>query len=483
MLEKPTLEYAASACGGQLKGAMVETVFHGVSSDSRQIRPGEIFVALRGDRFDGHEYLQQAAERGAVAAIISNPRRVPDALNLPLIQVSDTLQALQRLAAAYRQAMPLRTVAVTGSNGKTSTKEMVAALLAERFSTIKTEGNLNNHIGVPLSLLRIRRSHEVGVFEMGMNHPGELAPLAAMVAPAVSIVTNVGPAHLEGMGGEEAVAREKAAVVLALPKEGVAVLNADNPWTPQLRRHAASRVVTAGLAPEAGVRAENIRHLEDGVEFDLILPPLDSPDLPCVVSPRAPASESSSPIRVRLAAIGEHWISNALLAAAAARVFGLTTDEIAAGFGKIELPAMRMQSCEIAGVRWINDAYNANPDSMRAALRALAARPCRGRRVAVLGDMLELGVESERWHRTVGVEAARLRLDMLITVGPQSRWMAEEAIAKGMSAAAVAVCDDAAQAAAALQARFHPGDCVLLKGSRGMKMELLLPAAGQQRAK
>ena len=478
MLEKPTLEYAARACGGQLKGAMVETFFHGVSGDSRQIRPGEIFVALRGGRFDGHDYLQQAAERGAVAAIVSSPRRMPDAFKLPVIEVRDTLSALQQLAAAYREAMPLRTVAITGSNGKTSTKDMLAALLAERFSTIKSEGNLNNHIGVPLSLLRIRRSHEVGVFEMGMNHPGELAPLAAMVAPTVSIVTNVGPAHLEGMGDEAAVAREKAAVVLALPKEGVAVLNADNPWTPQLRRHRSSRVITAGFAPEAGVRAENIRRSADGTEFDLILPPLDSPDWPSVVPPRAPVSESPSPVRVKLAAIGDHWISNALLAAAAARVFGLTTDEIVTGFGKIELPAMRMQSCEIEGVRWINDAYNANPDSMRAALRALAERPCHGRRVAVLGDMLELGAESERWHRRLGAEAAGLRLDMLITVGLNARFIAEEAVANGMPAGGVIMCGDAAQAVAALRERFRPGDCVLLKGSRGMKMESLIPGAG-----
>lgn len=477
MLEKTTLKDAARACGGLLKGDMVESLFQGVSSDSRQVRPGDIFVALRGDRFDGHDYLQQAAERGAVAAIVSNPGRLPAVFKLPVIEVNDTLQALQQLAAAYRQAMPLRTIAITGSNGKTSTKEMLATLLAERFSTIKTEGNLNNHIGVPLSLLRIRRSHEVGVFEMGMNHPGELAPLAAMVAPTVSIITNIGPAHLEGMGDEESVAREKAAVVLALPKEGVAVLNADNPWTPQIRRHTASRVITAGFAPEAGVRAENIRHLEDGVDFDLILPPLDSPGWPCVVPPRTPEGEHPSPIRVRLAAIGEHWISNALLAAAAARVFGLTMDEIAAGFRKIRLPAMRMQSFEIEGVRWINDAYNANPDSMRAALRTLASRPCRGRRVAVLGDMLELGAESERLHRVVGAEAARLQLDLLITVGPQAGFMAEEALAGGMVADAVVVCGDATQAMAVLRNRFQPGDCVLLKGSRGMKMESLLPGA------
>ncbi len=475
MQQDPTLKDAARACGGLLKGDTVEMLFQGVSSDSRQVRPGEIFVALHGDRFDGHDYLQQAADRGAVAAIISSPSRLPAAFKLPVIEVGDTLEALQQLAATYRKGMPLRTVAITGSNGKTSTKEMVAALLAERFSTIKTEGNLNNHIGVPLSLMRIRRSHEVGVFEMGMNHPGELAPLAAMVAPAVSIVTNIGPAHLEGMGDEEAVAREKAAVVLALPREGVAVLNADDPWTPQIRRHTASRVVTAGFAPDAGVRAANVRHPEDGVEFDLVLPPLDLPGWPCVVPPRAPVAESPSPVRVQMAAIGEHWISNALLAAATARVFGLTTDEIAAGFRRIKLPAMRMQVHEIGGVRWINDAYNANPHSMRAALRALKARPCRGRRVAILGDMLELGAESERWHRGVGVEVARLRLDGLITVGLQARFIAEEAMSGGMAAGTVVVCRNAAEAAAALRDRFHPGDCVLLKGSRGMKMESLLP--------
>ena len=475
MLEKPSLEYAARACGGQLKGAMVESLFHGVASDSRQIRPGEIFVALRGDRYDGHDYLRQAAEHGASAAIVSDPSRVPPGFALPVIAVSDTLRALQQFASNYRRAMPLRTVAVTGSNGKTGTKDMLATLLAERFSTIKTEGNFNNHIGVPLSLLRILRSHEAGVFEMGMNHPGELAPLAEMVAPSVSIITNVGPAHLEGMGDEQAVAREKAAAILALSPDGVAVLNADNRWTPYLRRRVVSRVVTAGFAADAGVRAGNVRRSADGVEFDLILPPLDSPGWPRVTPPRGPENESLSPVRVKLDAIGDHWISNALLAAAAARVFGLTTDEIAAGFKKIQLPAMRMQSCEVEGVRWINDAYNANPDSMRAALQALALWPCRGRRVAVLGDMLELGVAGERWHRQLGVEVARQKLDLLVTVGPLAVFIAEEARANGMQAGGTVICENVAQAAAALRERVQPGDCVLVKGSRGMKLEPLVP--------
>lgn len=475
MLEKPSLEYAARACGGQLKGVMVETLFQGVSSDSRRIQPGEVFVALRGDQFDGHDYLRQVAERGAAAAIVSDPGRVPVDFPLPVIEVGDTLRALQQFAANYRQAMLLRTVAVTGSNGKTSTKDMLATLLAERFSTIKTEGNLNNHIGVPLSLLQIRRSHEVGVFEMGMNHPGELAPLAEMVAPAVSIITNVGPAHLEGMGDEQAVAREKAAAILALPPDGVAVLNADNRWTSFLRRRAVSRVVTAGFAAGANVRAENVQRSADNVEFDLILPPLDLPNWPRVVLPRGPVNESASPVRVKLAAIGDHWISNALLAAAAARVFGLTTDEIAAGFTKIALPAMRMQSSEVEGVRWINDAYNANPDSMRVALQALATWPSQGRRVAVLGDMLELGDESERLHRQIGAEVARLELDLLIVVGQMAGFIAGAARANGMQAGDIVICDAVAQAATALQARVRAGDCVLVKGSRGMKMEPLVP--------
>ena len=477
MLERSSLEYAARSCGGQLKGAVVETLIHGVSSDSRRIRPGEIFVALQGDHFDGHDYLQQVAERGAAAAIVSDVNKVPQSFTLPVIEVNDTLRALQEFATNYRQAMLLRTVAVTGSNGKTSTKEMVATLLAVRFSTIKTEGNLNNHIGVPLSLLQIRRTHEVGVFEMGMNHPGELAPLAKMVAPTVSIITSVGPAHLEGMGDEEAVAREKASVILALPPHGIAILNADNRWTPYLRRRAVSRIVTAGFAPDADVRAENVRRLADGVEFDLILPPLDSPNWPRAISSSGPVHESTTTVRVKLAAIGDHWISNALLAAAAARSFGLTTDEIAVGFAKIKLPAMRMQSFEIEGVRWINDAYNANPDSMHAALRGLTSWPCRGRRVAVLGDMLELGVESERLHRLLGAEVARQKLDLLITVGSMAGFIAGEARTGGMLTGNIVVCDTAAQAVMALRAHVQPGDCVLVKASRGMKLESLVPQA------
>ncbi|MBI5397642.1 MAG: UDP-N-acetylmuramoyl-tripeptide--D-alanyl-D-alanine ligase [Verrucomicrobia bacterium] len=437
---------------------MSDAIYTGVSSDTRQLRPGEIFVALRGERFDGHDYLEEAAQRGAVAAIVSDRRRLPASLALPLIEVDDTLQALQRLAATYRQRMPVRTLAVTGSNGKTSTKDMIATLLAERFTTIKTEGNLNNHIGVPLSLLRIQPMHEVGVFEMGMNHPGELAPLAAMVAAEIGVITNVGPAHLEGMGDEDAVAREKAAVIDNLPAHGAAVLNADNRWTPFLRGRTRARVVTAGLAPDADVRAENIQRWEGGVAFELVLP---------AVAARVP---------VKLAAIGDHWISNALLAAAAARVLGLTPDEIAAGFAKVALPAMRMQVTAVNGVRWINDAYNANPDSMRAALRALAAWPCAGRRVAVLGDMLELGAQAEPLHRQIGVEAAAADLALLVTVGPLARFIAAAARARGMAAGAVVECEDVAGAAAALGDRLKAGDCVLLKASRGMKLEPLIEA-------
>ncbi|MCX7827251.1 MAG: Mur ligase family protein, partial [Verrucomicrobiae bacterium] len=317
-MEKLSLAFIARACGAPLKGPMVEAVFNGVSSDSRRIRPGEIFIALQGDCYDGHDFLSQAAERGATAVIVSNPRKVPEAFALPVIHVPNTLTALQQLAADYRKLMPLKTIAVTGSNGKTSTKEMLAALLSERFQTIKSEGNLNNHIGVPLSLLRIRPFHEIGVFELAMNHPCELAPLARMVAPVVGIITNVGPVHLEGMGNEEGVAREKAAVIAALPPDGVAVLNADNKWTPWLRDYTRARIVTAGLAPNADVRAENIRHTDSGVLFDLLLPAMDDP-WPGTASSAAARGEGSKRVTVSLRLLGDHWVSNALLAAAAAR--------------------------------------------------------------------------------------------------------------------------------------------------------------------
>jgi len=537
-MEKLNLAFVARACGGQLKGPMVEAIFNGVSSDSRRIRPGEIFVALQGDCFDGHDFLRQAAERGAAAAIVSDPRKVPDAFDLPVIHVPNTLTALQQLAANYRKLMPLKTIAVTGSNGKTSTKEMLAALLAGRFQTIKSEGNLNNHIGVPLSLLRIRPFHEVGVFELAMNHPFELAPLAAMVGPVVGIITNVGPVHLEGMGDERGVAREKAAVIAALPPEGVAVLNADNQWTGWLRDYTRARIVTAGFAPDADVRAEDIRHCDTGVLFDLILPAMNK-HWPGAASPspargqdncvsdfaksetagegsardengpaahfakRAPsagdsrvadfakcatsgamasaAAQADGPARVTvtLRLLGDHWVSNALLAAAAARVLGLTAAEIAVGFEKVALPAMRMQTIVVDGTHWINDAYNANPHSMKAALNAQLHCPCRGRRVAVLGDMLELGAESESWHRQVGDDAAQAGVQLLVTVGKQARFMAEAAWAAGLGADAVVACETIRQASAVLRERVRPGDCVLVKASRGMKLESLVPAAPQ----
>ena len=475
-MEKLNLAFVTRACGGQLKGPMAEAVFNGVSSDSRHLRPGEIFIALQGGSFDGHDFLGEAAGRGAAAAIISNPRKVPDAFRLPVIHVSDTLNALQQLAGDYRKLMPLRTVAVTGSNGKTSTKEMLAALLAERFQTIKSEGNLNNHIGVPLSLLRIRPFHEAGVFELAMNHPCELAPLAAMVSPVVGIITNVGPVHLEGMGDEQGVAREKAAVIAALPLDGVAVLNADNKWTHLLREYTRARIVTAGLAPDANVRAENIRHGDTGVLFDLILPAMDE-HWPGTASSPTARNEGATRVAVALHLLGDHWISNALLAAGAARVLGLTAAEIALGFEKVALPAMRMQTMVVDEVHWINDAYNANPHSMEAALNAQVRCPCHGRRVAVLGDMLELGAQSERWHRRIGAAAARAGVALLVTVGREGRFIAEAAWTGGLSVDAVVVCDTVNQAAAALLDRVRAGDCVLVKASRGMKLETLVPQA------
>ena len=457
MFKECNLASAASACGGRLRDDAVNgTIFTGVTSDSRRVRPGDIFVALRGEHFDGHDYVRQAAQQGAVAAIISDRNKLPEDLSLPVIQVSDTLVALQKFAANYRKVMPLRTVAVTGSNGKTSTKDILASLLSQRFETIKTEGNLNNHIGVPLSLLRIQLLHQVGVFEMGTNHPGELAPLMEMIAPEVGVLTNVGAAHLEGFGSEEAVAIEKATVIEQLPAHGVAVLNADSRWLPFLRQRTRAHVVTAGLAADADVRAENIQRMENGVVFDIVF--------------------DEQRITVKLNALGDHWISNSLLAAAAARHFGLTISEIGAGFTNISLPAMRMQASNVAGVRWINDAYNANPESMRAALRTLAAWPCAGRRIAVLGDMLELGDQSEPLHRQMGVEAEAAGLELLVTVGSHATFIAEAAKARGMSASAVAACNDLTQAESALRGRLLPGDCVLVKASRGMQLERLVEA-------
>jgi murE/murF fusion protein len=449
----------------RLSGAILvrgdpDTPVERLHTDTRTLRRGDCFVALTGPNFDGHNFLNDAARLGATAAVVSHPTR---AINSPsalaLLQAPDTLTALHKLATNYRRLLPptTRVVAVTGSSGKTTTKEMIAAVLGEKFAVHKTAGNHNNHIGVPLDLLQLNAAHEFGVFEIGTNHPGEIATLAEMVRPEIGVITNVGLAHVEFLGDEAGVAREKGALLDVLPRngDGLAVLNADDQWCDELRHRCRSTVITIGIEKHAEIRADEIK-INGDLKF------------------RLHVTRRRDDVVVRLKTLGRHQIYNALQAAAVGYYLGMDLDEIRLGLESAELPAMRMQPVEVNGIRYVNDCYNANLISMRAALQMMQDTPVAGRKIAVLGDMLELGPWALQAHEEIGRLAADCGLAYLVTVGQSAEWIAGAAIGAGMDRSRVFAVANAAQAAATLRSVVGTGDFVLLKASRGMKLEKLL---------
>jgi UDP-N-acetylmuramoyl-tripeptide--D-alanyl-D-alanine ligase len=449
-----TLEEIARLSGGRLvKGNPALTVDR-LHTDTRTLASGDCFVALRGDRFDGHAFVREVKNRGAVAALVSN-RVIPDLPeDLGLVEVPDTLEALQHFAANHRKRLPVRTIGVTGSSGKTSTKELIASVLRTRFKTKATEGNLNNHIGVPLTLIRLDEDDEFGVIEMGMNHPGEIAPLAKITAPEIGVISSIGPAHIEFFAGQAAIAEEKAALIAALPASGVAILNGDDEWSRKIAHRTAARVVWIGDQPDAAWRAEDLQVIGDGLSFRL--------------------RHGADSVTVRLPVMNRVMVGNALLAAAVGGECGLGLDEIARGLEAVKLPGARMQVVNAHGVSIINDAYNANPASMKAALTALKEFPGARRRLAVLGSMGELGQHAVDLHWAVGEFAARQDIDFLIVAGPNAEAYRVGALAGGMNVGQVAAVFDAGEAATVLRERMREGDAVLVKGSHFMGLERLV---------
>jgi len=451
-MDATPLETLARWSGGTLISGDPSRKVSVVCSDSRRLGPGDLFVALRGEKFDAHTFLAEAARLGAAAAIVEQV--TPDLPgNFGIIKVANSLIALQRLSAGYRQSLSLRVVGITGSNGKTSTKDLAAAVLGERFRVTKTQGNLNNHIGLPLTMLSARGSDEIGVFEMGMNHPGEIAPLAALAKPDVAIITNIGVAHIEFMKTREAIALEKGMLAEALPDQGTVILSARDEFTPSIAGRTKARAVLAGIG--AGeVQANELQAGPTGTRFQLSADGLSVP------------AEVPVP--------GEHMVQNAVLAAAVGRTFGLSLEESAAGFHKLNLSKGRLELKYARGIQILDDTYNANPDSMAAALRTLASLPTSGRRIAVLGAMGELGAQAESGHRSVGETAARERIDCVITVGEAAALIAESAKTGGVPL--VREMKSTEEAAALLNDLAKTGDLVLIKGSRSAKMERIVEA-------
>ena len=426
-----------------------------ISTDSRTLKRGELFVALRGENFDGHNFVESAAKAGAAGAIVDSTwkGKVPE--NFALILAEDPLQAYQNLAASYRRSLSLKVVAITGSNGKTSTKDFAAAVLARRFRVTKTEGNFNNHVGLPRTILEATSQDEVAVWEIGMNHPGEVAALAKLAAPDVAILTNIGVAHIEFMGSRETIAAEKGALMEAVDAQGTVVLNADDPFTPGMAARARAKVILAGTTAGT-IRASEISQSGSGTDFTIL--------------------EGAHRCRAQLPVPGLHMVQNALLAVAAGRAFGLSLEDCAAGLVAAPLTKARLQIKEIHGVQFIDDSYNANPDSMKAALRTLVELDADGKRVAVLGEMRELGSESERAHREVGETAAMFGIDQLITIGDMGELIARAARAGGLEK--TTVVRSTSEAAELLGEIAEPGDLILVKGSRSARTEQVIEAFG-----
>ncbi|PYL62054.1 MAG: UDP-N-acetylmuramoyl-tripeptide--D-alanyl-D-alanine ligase [Verrucomicrobia bacterium] len=416
-----------------------------VSSDSRTLKPGELFVALRGENFDGHNFVESVAKAGAAGAIVDSNWTGKVREDFALIRAKDTLKAYQELAANYRRSL---TLAITGSNGKTSTKDFTAAVLARRFRVTKTEGNFNNHVGLPRTMLEATSQDEVAVWEIGMNHPGEIAALAQLAAPDVAIITNIGVAHIEFMGSREKIAEEKGALAEAVAANGRVILNADDSFTKTIAARARGKVILAGIS--AGmIRADEISQSATGTDFTIL--------------------EGAHRCRAQLPVPGLHMVQNALLAVATGRVFDVSLEDCAAGLTAAPLTKARLQIKDIAGVQFLDDSYNANPDSMKAALRTLVELDTDGKRIAVLGEMLELGEESERGHREVGETAAGLKIDKLIAIGDVAAGIADGARNAGLKN--TAVVKSTSEAAELLTEIAQPGDLVLIKGSRGARTE------------
>lgn len=426
-----------------------------ISTDSRTTRPGDLFVALRGDNFDGHKFIGQATERGAIGAVVEKTWTGKPSPEFSLLRVSDTLRAYQQIAAQYRRSLGLKVIAITGSNGKTSTKDFTASVLGRRFRVTKTEGNFNNHVGLPRTMLQANKEDEIAVWEIGMNHPGEIAPLAQLAQPDVAIITNIGVAHIEFMGSREAIAQEKGELAVSLGPDGILILSSADDFAESIAQRSSGRVVFAGI--ERGeVRASEIAQTAEGAEFTVL--------------------EGAHHCHAFLPVPGLHMVQNALLAIAAGRAFGVSLEDCAAGLATAPLTKARLQIKTIHGVQFIDDSYNANPDSMKAALRTLAELETEGERIAILGQMAELGAESSRSHQEVGETAASLGINHLIDLGAGE--IAAAAEAAGLTKSKVAA--SAEEAVDLLCETARPGDLVLVKGSRAARTERVLEAFAQR---
>jgi UDP-N-acetylmuramoyl-tripeptide--D-alanyl-D-alanine ligase len=450
-----------AATGGRIAHEGKKARFGEVVTDSTKIKSGSVFIALKGERHDGHRFVGDAVRRGAACVIAHQPLPKKILGRATAVYVRDTLSALGELAHYRRQRFAPKVLAITGSNGKTTTKEMVAAILEEaslagaplRGKVLKTEGNFNNLVGLPLTLLRLRKEDKVAVVELGSNHPGEIQRLAEIADPDAGIITSVAQAHLEGLKSLAGVAREKGALYRNIRADGAVAVNLDDPWVNKLAAKFKGKKITYGKRGRVRARSWRIDGTS-GTRFKL--------------------QAGRQSCNVRLNYIGQHNLGNALGAAALTLCMGVKLTAIRRGLEKARPFFMRMQIEAWRGIGIINDTYNANPASMKAALHTLAEIDCRGDRIAVLGDMFELGKHSVKEHRRLGRSAANVGIDYLYLLGNQAAEVRKGAVLNGMAQQRIIVGDGHVGIADQLRGHVKKGDWLLFKGSRGMKMERIL---------
>ena len=443
--------------GGKLLQGSAAKAFRGVSINSRTIEKEELFVCIQGESFDGHNFLGEAVNKGAAGIILSDPVHLSGNMisggNSPfVIQSQNTLRALQDLAGYQRTRFPFQVVAVTGTNGKSTTKEMIASIIETKYKTLKTQGNLNNHIGLPLTLLARKPEHEVGVLEMGMSAAGEIKRLAEIAMPDIGVITNISAGHLDQLKTVKDVQAAKGELFDSINKEGTAIVNADDPLVLELAKSLRVKKITYGIAQSSDVQASNIQN-EGSSGFTFT------------------AKVFNQKISVKLSQIGYCNIYNALAALATGHSLGISGKDMSRGLENYQQIPQRNEQIHYEGVTLINDAYNANPQSMREALKTLSEFNTQGKRFLIIGDMLELGLLSESAHHELGQEIILSNVDHLVTVGPLASLVAESAKKNPRHPLQIGKFNTHVEAVSYLLRNVEKGDCLLIKGSRGAKME------------
>lgn len=444
------------ATGGKLIQGNSEVLINGISTDTRSIKHGEIFFALEGENYDGHKFVEQAIHNGAAGAVISSGKKAAYSLHngfkkCALLEVADTLRALGDLAKFYRNSLPASFIAVTGSNGKTTTKDMVHHVLGNFKSVSRSRKSFNNFIGVPLTIFEAEITHDFCIVEMGTNAPGEIKRLSEIIFPDFTILTNISHTHLEGLGSIEGVASAKSEFIENMAEDGTLITNADDDWCKQIASRFNGKVISFGFNKNADIRASNAERNDSGFVFTV-----------------------NDSFTISLPVPGRHNIYNALAAMATCGAVGVGIEVICDKFVDFKLPPMRMEKQIFGDIVVINDGYNSNPSSMSSALDEFSQLMTSGRKVLICGDMLELGNYAERLHKEIGAKVANANIDVLWTVGPFSRFVAEEAIANGMPRENILSCETSEDMCSFVASQLKKDDTVLIKGSRRMKLERVL---------